>query len=147
MVLAAEADGQEVDDRLMQLYSDCLLGQHPQHDDAPGCAGGPDAGHPRPRPLPPPPQPGWCYKLWSYAPAGEPPAATLAAAQALQQAVAEGQRAWLTQRGQGEQQQQQRRLDVLPCFPPATVGDGTRGLLALHVSLNLLEGGTGCHEW
>lgn len=147
VVLAAEADGQEVDEALMQLYSDCLLGQQQlqQDDSLDGLAGagGSSAGL---RLLPPSPQPGWCYKLWSYAPAAESPAATLAAAEALQRAAGEQRRAWLARQAQGEQQQQ-GTPDVPPCFPPATAGDGSRGLLALHVSLNLLEGGTGCHEW
>lgn len=143
-VLAAEADGCEVDEALMQLYSSCLLGQ--QHDGALDRAGGADGSSPDASLLPPAPPPGWCYKQWTYAPAAESAAATLAAAEALQRAVGERRRAWLSQQGQGEQPQQ-HAPDAPPCFPPATAGDGTHGLLALHVSLNLLEGGTGCHEW
>lgn len=142
MVLAAEADGQEVDEQLMQLYSNCLLGQQLHCTDSHASGDSNASGSL----LPPPPPPDWCYKLWSYAPAGEAPAALLAAAAALQRAAAERQQVWLESH-QNDDRGQQQQAGTLPPCPPAAVGDGSRGLLALHVSLNLLEGGTGCHEW
>ena len=143
VVLAAEADGQEVDERLMQLYSDCLLGQaQPDADTDAGV----ESSHGQSL-LPPPPQPGWCHKVWCYAPAGEAPAASLAAVASLEAAVAERRRAWLASQQPRSQQGQRQQAGALPACPPAATGDGSRGLLALHVSLNLLEGGTGCHEW
>lgn len=143
VVLAAEADGQEVDERLMQLYSDCLLGQaQPDADTEEGA----ESSHGQAL-LPPPPQPGWCYKVWCYAPAAEAPAASLAAVASLEAAVAELRRAWLASQQPRSQQGQRPQAGTLPSCSPAATGDGSRGLLALHVSLNLLEGGTGCHEW
>lgn len=136
-VLAAEADGEEASEELMQLYSACLMGQTLPIGN--GSSSLPESL------LPPPPQPGWCYKLWSYGPSDEPAAATLQHLAALEQRVAE-----LRQRHLAQQQQQQKQPpftadEGLPAA--AAAGDARRGLLALHVSLNLLEGSTGCHEW
>ncbi|KAI7837557.1 hypothetical protein COHA_008572 [Chlorella ohadii] len=147
VVLAAEADGQEVDERLMQLLSDCLLAQPPTDGDAANSGGCSTDSSLAQALLPPPPQPGWCYKLWSYGPVGEAPAASLAAVASLERAVAAQRQAWLAKHKHDLQQGQRQQLGALPACPPAATGDGSHGLLALHVSLNLLEGGTGCHEW
>ncbi|PRW60868.1 methyltransferase family [Chlorella sorokiniana] len=147
VVLAAEADGQEVDEQLMQLYSECLLGAPQPVEDTADCEPSSSSDSSVQALLPPPPQPGWCYKAWCYAPAWEAPAASLAAVEALEQAVAKQHHAWLAQHETAAQQGQQQQAGALPRCPPAAAGDGSRGLLALHVSMNLLEGGTGCHEW
>lgn len=135
-VLAAEADGEEVCEALYARYSACLLGHAVGSCSGDGGASEDSAA----ALLPPPPQPGFCYKLWSYGPACEPAGATLQCVAALEQRVLR-ERQRFTPQHQGQRQQQQQVL------PAAAAGDARHGLLALHVSLNLLEGGTGCHEW
>jgi hypothetical protein len=124
VILEAEQQGQEVCEELMQVYSDCLIGR-PSSNDGSSL-------------MTPPPQPGWCYKLYAYAPTAAPLASVIESLAALEsQALKECAR---SQQQQQQPQQQGQQAAV-------TCGDGLRGLLALHASLNLLEGGTGCHEW
>lgn len=144
-VLAAEADGEEVCEQLYARLSACLLGQPLGgcgDDDDSSCSGAAAAL------LPPPPPPGFCYKLWSYGPAGEPAAATLQRLAALEQQVAQQRQLYAQQQQEQRQRsRQQGKCEPASQLPPATAGDGRHGLLALHVSLALSEGGTGCHEW
>ncbi|EFN59648.1 hypothetical protein CHLNCDRAFT_133128 [Chlorella variabilis] len=140
VVLAAEQDGQEVCEELMQLYSARLLGQA-------GAVGG---GSSTALLAAPQPQPGWCYKLYGYAPAGEPTAATwhrmgVLDRQAVERCQQEQQH-WRQELDGQQQGEEDGEPGLLPPLP-VTAGDARHGLLALHVSLNLLEGGTGCHEW
>lgn len=134
----------------MELYSGCLLGPAAAGWDAPpggdsGRGSGPAAA---------PPRPGWCYKQFAYAPAGEAAADTMLhltaleqrAAQMLSSCEARAEQQACCEKGQ-QQEQQERGGAYLAAHAAAAQGDGRRGQLALHVSLNLLEGGTGCHEW
>lgn len=151
MVLAAEQGGDEVDEELLQLYCTCLLspaaspfraGEGGGHCSSGWGSGGQqsseqeEAGREEKEAEPEEVQeesleggfpestgalpPGWGRKLWFYSPAAEPPAAALPRLTDLE-------RASLRRRH--------------------TVGDATHGLMVLQVSHNLLEGGTGCHEW
>ncbi|KAL4428674.1 hypothetical protein ABPG77_009780 [Micractinium sp. CCAP 211/92] len=149
-VLAAEEDGQEVCEELMEQYSACLVGPAAAGWDAP--TGG-DSGRGS-WPAAAPPRPGWCYKQFAYAPAGEAAADTMLhltaleqrAAQMLSSCEAPAEQQACCEKGQ-QQEQQERGGAHLAAHAAAAQGDGRRGQLALHVSLNLLEGGTGCHEW
>lgn len=150
-VLAAEEDGQEVHEELMQLYSACLLGA-PAVAAASRCDAGGSEGGSQPTA---PPQPGWCYKLFAYAPASEAGADTMACLAGLERRAAQlrcsAREDAERQPPQGEGAEQLQREEegaAQPGLPAAAaLGNGRHGLLALHVSLNLLEGGTGCHEW
>lgn len=71
-----------------------------------------------PSPLPP----GWRYKLYEYAPAEATLSATLDALSTLEETIV----------ASGLQR---------------TIGDCQHGLIAVSASNNMLEGGTGCHDW
>ena len=99
-------------------------------------AGTEDSGAEPQQPAPQPePQPGRCYKQFAYAPVDEPAHVTLRAFDQLQADMCE---AW-------QRQLQQRRQREAP--EVFTLGSCTRGLLVLHTSAALSDGGTGCHEW
>lgn len=158
LVLAAEQDGREVAEAAMAAYSACLLGRGAAACGS-GLAGSDAAGGDcdaglaaAAGPLLPPPQPGFCYKLWSYAPASQPPALTLQRLERLERRAAE--RLQRLQQAQSGALKSEEGLDAgaadgsgEPAAVAVTAFDAQHGLLALRVSLNLLEGGTGCHEW
>lgn len=91
--LAAEAQGNEVSEELMDLLAADLLGRLPDGDEADDEGG--DGGSAA---RPPPPQPGWCYKLWSYAPEGEAPGRTLQTLAALEEQAKQARR-WASSGG------------------------------------------------
>lgn len=65
---------------------------------------------------------GWCYKLYSYAPTNEPP--NLILEKLIDFETEAANTGW-----------------------KQVTGTDSCGLLALKTSINMLEGGTGCHEW
>jgi hypothetical protein len=139
VVLAAEQDG-VINEEVIEMYTASLLNQ----------AFDTDAVLPEP-------SPGWAYKIYSYAPAAEPLASTLQHLNALEQQVVDRCR---RQQQQQQQQQQEQEMEEQQQQPEqemeqlqvqeqvvVSTGDRRHGLLALRLSLNLLEGATGCHEW
>ena len=169
VVLAAEQDGQEMCEELMELYSSCLLAQPGSavtasisgHSGSSGSESGQNGSSELERGsgsgglcLAPPAQPGFMYKIYAYAPAGEGLAATVQRLGDLEHQALQRCRS----RSRQQQQEQQQAVPVDADADadadenqqqplPVTAGDGRHGLLALHLSRNLFEGGTGCHEW